>query len=195
MLRATPSRSLRARWYHVRGLALFRMRNHYDEAARVLALAAAAGGESQAFDSFHAARALARADHNSQAIIDLRKFAKRFSKSSYAAEALYIAAWLELRLGRSVGFRNMDTFVRSDLAKNAPDFKQQALWTLGYYAYTHDKLEDAERYLQQAASTTNEEMAQGAANYWAGRAKLDRGDQAGAIALCNAIIEHDPFHW
>lgn len=195
LLRATPPRSLRGRWYHVRGLALFRMRGHYDEAARVLALAAAAGGDTQAFDSFHAARALARDDQNIRAITELRKFARRFAQSSFAAEALYLAAWLELRLGREVGFRNMQTFVRSDLVNNAPSFKQQALWALGYYAYTHGRLADAERHLLEAASSAPDEMAQSAASYWAARARLDQGNQTGAVEIWNRLIEHDPFHW
>jgi len=195
LLRTTPPRSLRGRWYHVRGLALFRMRGHYAEAARVLSQAALAGGETQAFDAFHAARALARDDQNSRAIAELRKFARRFAQSSYAAEATYLAAWLELRLGRDAGFRNMQAFVGSDLAKNAPAFKQQALWTLGYYAYTHERLADAERYLIDASSSAPDEMAQSAASYWAARARLDQGNQIGAVELWQRLIEHDPFHW
>ncbi len=195
LLRGTPPRSLRARWYHVRGLALFRMRNHYDEAARVLALGAAIKSDTQDFDAFHAARALARADQNSRAVVDLRKFARRFPTSRFAAEAMYLAAWLELRMGRSSALASMERFAHGPLARGEAAWKQEALWTLGYYAYAHGKLKDAERALTEAAAAASDQMAQGAANYWAARAKHDGGDRDGAIALWTALIARDPFHW
>lgn len=195
LLRGAPPRSLRARWYHVRGLALFRMRNHYDEAAHVFALAAASKSDTQDFDAFHAARALARADHNDRAIKEFRKFGKRFSSSEYAAEASYLAAWLELRMGRAVGFANMEKFARSSLGNSAQSLKREALWTLGYRAYTQQRHEQAQGFLLEVATGSGEQMERNGANYWAGRAKHDAGDKPGAAALWNAVIADDPFHW
>lgn len=195
LLRGAPPRSLRARWYHVRGLALFRMRNHYDEAAHVLALAASTKSDTQDFDAFHTARALARADHNDRAIKEFRKFVKRFSSSEYAAEASYLAAWLELRMGRAVGFANMEKFARSSLANSAQALKREALWTLGYRAYTQQRHEQAQGFLLEVATSAREQMERNGANYWAARAKHDAGDKAGAAELWNAVIADDPFHW
>lgn len=100
-------------------------------------------------------------------------------------------------MGHVSALVSMERFAHGPLAQaaTAAGLKQEALWTLGYYAYTHKKLKDAETALLDAASATRDQMAQNAARYWAARAKHDAGDRDGAVQLWQAVIAGDPFHW
>src|SRR5690606_25606893 len=86
-----------ARLLHVRGMALYKTRHDYAQAAEVLREAAAAGGPDALDDAFHAARALARADRDPEAVVAFRALAAANPGTRQAGHALYLAAWLSLR--------------------------------------------------------------------------------------------------
>ncbi len=131
----------RARFTHTRGMALFRMRTRYAEASRVLAAAAALKGPTSEEDAFMAARALARADQDRAAIRAFRAFAKKYGTSRRASEALYLAAWLEMRNGKTdadkrSGEDALARWLEGPHAKAQPTLAAEALFDLGMRALT-----------------------------------------------------------
>jgi soluble lytic murein transglycosylase len=79
-----------------RGAALFRTRERWIEAARVLSECAAAGGPHAAEDAFHAARALSRADHDEEATSGYMEVERRFPKSTWAEDAAFFVPYLRM---------------------------------------------------------------------------------------------------
>lgn len=77
-----------------RGDVLWRSRQHYGEAASFFLQAAQAGGKDAAEDLFRAARALARADRDDEAIQTYRSVIRRFAKTSWADQAAFQVARL-----------------------------------------------------------------------------------------------------
>lgn len=183
--------ALRARWHHVYGMALFRTRNRYLDAARVLHESALLGGSHEIEDAFHSARALSRADKDSRAIRAYRRFAVRYPKSRYAAEARFLAAWLEIRLGRSNGERQMERLVRGKTQVRGR-WRRSALWELGFRAFETRRYTRAARFLSQYSALATSAMDRARAQYWLGRAYRWGPKARDAY---RAAIEVEPLHW
>lgn len=192
-----PARAPELRqWLHARGMALFRARrHHYAEAAVVLAESATLGGPHAADDQFHAARALSRSDRDPEAIVAYRRFASEHPSHRLAAEALYLAAWLELRLGLPGGEANMVRFARSAAAARAPAERREAIWQLALRAFETRRYALAERHLVEYARTDPGAMVRGRGHYWLGRARQARGDRDGALESYREALEIEPLHW
>ena len=139
---------LSARWHHVYGMALFRTRNRYLDAARTLHRSALLGGEHEVEDAFHSARALSRADQDARAIRAYRRFAARYARHKRAAEARFLAAWLEIRLGRAKGEKQMERLVRGS-SQVRGRWRRAALWELGFRAFETRRYARAARYLSE----------------------------------------------
>ncbi len=183
--------NLREHWYHVYGMALFRMRTRYLDAARVLHESALLGGRHEMEDAFHSARALARADKDSRAIRAYRRFALRYPKSKYASEARFLAAWLEIRLGRSNGERQMERLVRGKTQVRGR-WRRSALWELGFIGIETRRYARAARFLSEYSNVATSAMDRARAQYWLGRA-YRWGPKA--VAAYRAAIEVEPLHW
>ena len=181
----------RARWHHVYGMALFRTRTRYLDAARVLHESALLGGRYEIEDAFHSARALSRADRDSRAIRAYRRFAVRYPRSRYAPEARFLAAWLEIRLGRSNGERQMERLVRGKTQVRGR-WRRSALWELGFRAFETRRYARAAHYLSQYSALATSAMDRARAQYWLGRAYRWGPRAQGAY---RAAIEIEPLHW
>ena len=70
------------------------------EAARVLDECAQAGGPHAAEDAFHAARALARAEHDDDAVYRLTLLARSAAGTSWGDEAMFFVPYLHLLHGK-----------------------------------------------------------------------------------------------
>jgi soluble lytic murein transglycosylase len=79
-----------------RGLALYRARGRWSEAAKVLQECAGVGGPSAAEDAFHAARALSRADRDEEAIRGYEDVERRFPRSTWARQAAFLVPYLRM---------------------------------------------------------------------------------------------------
>ena len=185
----------RIRWTHARGMALYRERHHYAEAAEVLAESAGLGGAHALDDQFHAARALSRSDQDALAVRAYRRFAREHSGHARAAEATYLAAWLELRHGMRGGERNMSRFARSRLASRAPRFQRDATWQLGLRAFEAERYAAAERHLQAYERMSPDPLVRARGRYWLGRARQARGRRAQAIEAYRSALYVEPLHW
>ena len=183
--------ALDARWRHVYGMALFRMRTRYLDAARVLHQSALLRGEHEIEDAFHSARALSRADQDARAIRAYRRFAQRYPRSKRAPEARFLAAWLEIRLGRTNGEKQMEKLVRGK-SQVRGRWRRSAVWELGFRAFETRRYARAARYLSQYTTLVTSSMDAARGSYWLGRS-YRRGPKA--IAAYRKAIDVEPLHW
>ncbi|MBW1832468.1 MAG: hypothetical protein JRJ10_12355, partial [Deltaproteobacteria bacterium] len=167
---------LDARWRHVYGMALFRTRTRYLDAARVLYRSASLRGEYEIEDAFHSARALSRADRDARAIRSYRRFAQRYPRSRRAPEARFLAAWLEMRLGRANGEKQMERLLRGK-ARVRGRWRRSAVWELGFRAFETRRYGRAARYLAQYTTLVSDSMDEARGFYWLGRS-YRRGPKA-----------------
>ena len=183
--------ALDARWHHVYGMALFRTRTRYLDAARTLHQSALLRGEYEIEDAFHSARALSRADQDARAIRSYRRFAQRYPRSKRAPEARFLAAWLEIRLGRSNGEKQMERLVRGKSAVRGR-WRRSAVWELGFRAFETRRYARAARYLAQYTTLVTTSMDEARGLYWLGRS-YRRGPKA--IDAYRKAIAVEPLHW
>lgn len=182
---------LRPRWLHTYGMALFKMRTRYLDAARVLHQSAMLGGRHETEDAFHSARALSRADKDARAIRAYRRFAQRYPRDRRAPEARFLAAWLEIRLGRSQGERQMERLVRGSTQVRGR-WRRAALWELGFRAFETRRYARAVRFLKPYVASTSTAMDRARGYYWLGRA-YRRGPKA--VDAYRQSIAVEPLHW
>lgn len=182
---------LDARWRHVYGMALFRTRTRYLDAARILHRSALLRGEYEIEDAFHSARALSRADEDARAIRSYRRFAQRYPRSKRAPEARFLAAWLEIRLGRANGEKQMERLLRGK-APVRGRWRRSAVWELGFRAFETRRYARAARYLSQYTTLVGDPMDEARGFYWLGRS-YRRGPKA--IDAYRKAIAVEPLHW
>ncbi len=194
-LHAPKAKSVRGRVLHLRGMALFRLRTRYAQAAKVLAQAAAISGDNQASDSYHAARALARADRDAQAVKAYRAFAKRFPDSRFTSDALHDAAWLELRHDLPGGEAHMRAFLADADKRGDHDAQQSALWELAFHAFERKQPSDALPLFERYAATSNSTLIRTRGLYWAARSALLADKPELARKHWHTILAIEPLHW
>jgi soluble lytic murein transglycosylase len=180
-----------ARWRHAYGMALFRMRTRYLDAARVLHQSALLRGEHEIEDAFHSARALSRADQDARAIRSYRRFAQRYPGSKRAPEARFLAAWLEIRLGRTNGEKQMARLLRGK-SQVRGRWRRSAVWELGFRAFETRRYARAAHYLSQYTTLVTDSMDEARGFYWLGRS-YRRGPKA--IDAYRKAIAVEPLHW
>ncbi len=188
---ARDDAALDARWRHVYGMALFRMRTRYLDAARVLHQSALLRGEHEIEDAFHSARALSRADQDARAIRSYRRFAQRYPRSKRTPEARFLAAWLEIRLGRPNGEKQMERLLRGKSAVRGR-WRRSAVWELGFRAFETRRYARAAHYLSQYSTLVTSSMDAARGLYWLGRS-YRRGPKA--IDAYRKTIAVEPLHW
>jgi len=189
------NRARKARWLHLRGMALFKTRQDYAEAAQVLAQAARVDGPTAIYDEFHSARALSRADEDLRAIRAYRRLVRRHPGSPWAARAEYLAAWLELRLGRFGGERRMEAFLEGPRATTVRELREDATWQLGLAAYEAERWGSAAARFARFAQLGEGPMEKGRGLYWRGRALEKAGETERAQEAFRAARAVDPLHY
>jgi soluble lytic murein transglycosylase len=183
------------RWLHLYGMALFDRRNRWERAAEVLAESARSGGPHAQDDQFHAARSLSRADRDPEAILAYRRFATEHPEHDKAAEATYLAAWLEIRHGIRGGERNMQAFLRLPAARAVPHLLREASWQLAFSTYRSGRHTRAARLLMEYASMSDDPLVRARGLYWRGRAYQGAGDNRRALGAYRDALYIEPLHW
>lgn len=193
----TPPRvkEAQARWWHLRGMALFAMRTRYAEASRALTRAARLGGATVAADAFHAARALARSGEDRAAVAAYRRLVERYPKSRFASEARYLAADVALRLGLPRAERDMRAFVDGPGARDEPTLASEGLFQLGLRAFAQRRFREAEDLFQRHARRGGDTMARARGSYWVARAAQAAGRRVLAVERYRATIAVEALHW
>ena len=106
-------------------------------------------------------------------------------------EARFLAAWLEIRLGRANGERQMERLVTgNDQVRGR--WRRSALWELGFRAYETRRYGRAIRFLAQYTKLTTTSMDEARGLYWSGRS-YRRG--AEAVDAYRRAIAVEPLHW
>jgi soluble lytic murein transglycosylase len=185
----------RARYLHLRGMALFRMRSKYPEAYKVLTQAAALGGSTQNEDSYRAAQALARSDRDREAVRAYHAFAKKHPKDRFADDAIRDAAWLELRHDLPGGEAHMKALMtraeRLHLKQTAAD----ALWELARYSFHRKRYDKSLPLFERYAGTDDGPMVRARGLYWAGRCAALLGKKEAALSHYRDAMAVEPLHW
>ncbi len=125
----------RAEVLHARAMALYAARD-YPEASKAFLVAAASKSPREAEQLFYAARALARADKDDEALRRYQDLTTRFKKSYWAERAAYLSARMNLTAGRwkeaSAAYaRYLATFGKGDKRKDAEYERALALAATG----------------------------------------------------------------
>ena len=173
-------KKLAARLWHVRGEALFRTRKRYPEAHKAFARAAMFKGDTEDYDAFHAIRATSRAGDDRTAIRRYREFATHYKKSKLAPDAAFLAAWLGVREKLPTADKELERFVSSKLATQAPGLRRDALWHLGFQAFEKRAARQAKKWLETYEAAVERPLDRARAAYWLGRTALLARDQGEA---------------
>jgi soluble lytic murein transglycosylase len=189
LLGIQADKALEARRQHLLGEALFRTRHRYPEAAKAFAKAAGFASSTEAHDAFHAARATSRAGRDKDAIKAYRVFATRYPKSSFAPDAVYLAAWLSARLNQRGARDELARFANSDMAKRQKGLLRDAEWDLGWLAYQQRDRKGATSWLERYQRDAASELDQARASYWLGKNELAAGRKAEAKQRFRAALE------
>lgn len=179
---------------HLRGDLLYRARARYADAARVLAESAAAGGPHAADDALKAARALSRADRDTEAVKAYGAVSRRYPKTAAADEATFLAPYLELLHGRSreavVGFDEYLTKFPGG-TQRAEARRLRAVATL--LAKDHRR---ARRLFEELADDhRGDPLLQGRMASLAALAALRDGDRTHAVARWTELARARPLSW
>ncbi len=188
------SKPERARLWHLRGEAFYKARNRYPESTKAFDKAAKLAGPTEAYDAFHAVRALSRAGSDRKAIPRYEKFAKAYPKSSYAGDAMYLAAWLSARENLKGADRKLQAFVSSAVARAEPGLRRTALWDLAWLAIKAEKHRDAQRWLAEIPDVS-ETLLNGQRSYWRAHSLLAAGERTQAIEVFKEALLADPLGW
>lgn len=184
-------RNREARHLHLRGEALFRTRHRYPEASKTFAKAAALGGKDEAYDAFHTVRAMSRAGQDREAIKRYRAYAQKYPSSSFAPDAVYLAAWLSARLGTKGAREDLARFANSDMGKRQKGLLRDAEWDLGWLAVLSHDAEGATTWLTRYQRDAESELESARALYWLGRSALFHNKKSKAREHFVAAMETD----
>lgn len=178
------------------GMTKFQMRRDYAGAATLLLAAAPAlTGDKAASAAFHGARALSRVDRDDEAIVGYRKVVADYPRSRYAAEAQYLAGWLDFNRGR---FRESVDGLKATLdsfGKSA--FADDAAWCLAFAYYLLGETDKAaagfQRYASMPTGTISAEERSSRVAYWRARLAEKSGRREEARAGYRELLRRLPL--
>lgn len=174
------------------GTTLFKMRRRYADAGKLLLGVYKQMGADAASAMFHGARALSRADKDSEAIVWYQKVVAQYPSSTYAQEAAFLAGWLEFNRGN---YKIAIAPLEKSLAKYPRSkWVDDALWYLGLSHYFLGEWAKAKERLGALAKRGGS-LEGGKGKYWLARIDERLDDKASAIAGYTDTIKRYPFSW
>jgi soluble lytic murein transglycosylase len=174
------------------GTTLFKMRRRYGEAGKLLLGVYKDMGADAASAMFHGARALSRADKDSEAIVWYERVVAQYPKSTYAAEAAFLAGWLEFNRGN---YKKAIGPLEKSLAKYPKSkWVDDALWYLGLSHYFLGEWAKAKDRLSSLAKRGGS-LEGGKGKYWLARMDERLDEKTSAIAGYTDTIKRYPFSW
>jgi soluble lytic murein transglycosylase len=175
------------------GITLFKMRRRYGDAgALLLAVYDKLPGATAPDAMFHGARALSRADRDDEAITWYRKLVERYPDSANAAEAQFLAGWLEFNRGH---YKQAISPLERSLARYGHSkFAEDARWFLAMSHYFLDDLVAARRELTEL-SKHGGALEGGKGAYWLARLADRTGDADEAARGYRDVIAAHPMSW
>ncbi len=175
------------------GMAKFRTRHAYPEAAALLAaVAPRLEGDRAAFATFHAARAWLRAGRTDEAIAGVRQVVDKYPGSSWAAEAQFLIGWLEFNRGAyAQALPGLQTTIDRH---RRTSFGESAAWYLALSQHFLGRPEAALAAVAEYARLARADAEAGPrVAYWRGRWLLAKGNTDEGLALWRGLVKDDPF--
>jgi soluble lytic murein transglycosylase len=171
---------------------LFRMRRQYDRAAALYLAVAPRMGARAAEALFHGARAYSRADQDDDAIRVYGEVVRRYPATEWAAEAQFLAGWLDFNRGR---FRAALPALRSTVAHyGTTKFAADAVWYLGFSHYLLGEPAEALPYLDKVAARGGR-LEGGKGRYWRALALGALGRDGEDQAELARLVAEQPYSW
>ncbi|HTQ47553.1 MAG TPA: lytic transglycosylase domain-containing protein [Polyangiaceae bacterium] len=190
---STVSNRDRAR---ARGIALYKARGRWSEAAKILTEAAGAGGPDAAENAFLAARALSRADRDEEAIRGYEDVGRTFSGSKWAVSAAYFVPYLRMLHGdwRDCA-RGFAAYLHDHpKGEEAPEARRDGALCALLDGDGHDTRQ-ARVTLERLSDDEGESLAAGTAAELAALASLRDGDRTHALARWTDLARTRPLTW
>jgi soluble lytic murein transglycosylase len=175
-----------------RAYVLYKSRGHYLEAAVALSSCAQSGGEHAAEDAFHAARSLSRADRDESAQVAYRTVAQKYGGTSWAAEASFLAARIDLLHGRwEAAARGFDQHLKSYKSGNGREARSDR--ALSHLLAGHYKI--ARRLYEELSDGEADALGGARAATMAALAAYKDGEKTQAIARWTDVARSHPLTW
>jgi soluble lytic murein transglycosylase len=174
------------------GTTLFKMRRRYGDAGELLLGVYPKLGATAAEAMFHGARALSRADRDTDAIRWYNQVVATYPRTAWAEEAQFLTGWLEFNRGdyaKAIGPLEQ-SLARYPRSKWADD----ALWFLGMSYYFLGDWPKARARLD-AMARRGGALEGGKGAYWLARLDDKLGAKPAAIAGYTALAKRYPFSW
>jgi soluble lytic murein transglycosylase len=175
------------------GMAKFRTRHAYPEAAALLsAVAPRLQGEKASFAAFHAARALLRAGRTDEAIAGVRQVVERYPGSRWAVEAQFLVGWIDFNRGAYArALAGLQTTLDRHRRTN---FGESAAWYLAlanhFLGRPGPALAALDEYARLARSDPE---APARVAYWRGRLLVAKGSTDEGVGVWRALVKDEPF--
>jgi soluble lytic murein transglycosylase len=177
------------------GMAKFSTRHDYAEAAELLlGVAPRLKGDRAPYAAFQGARALARIDRMEEAIAASLRVVERYPGSRWAAEAQFVAGWLEFNRGRYADClaplrTTLDRYGRSGFAAGASWYLALAHHFLGHRDEALAALENYARLTGADADAARR------ASYWRARFLAAKGNMSAAKAQWRDLVRREPLSY
>jgi soluble lytic murein transglycosylase len=172
---------------------LYKTRGRSLEAARVLDECAAAGGPHAVEDDFHAARALARADKDDDAINRMALIARHHPNTTWGDEAQYFVPYLHLLHGNwKLAAGGFDEYVEKypNGVERREVLRNRAIAHLMNQSYAI-----ARKLFEQVAAQETDPLASARALTMAALGAMRDGDQLHAVARWSDVARSQPLSW
>jgi soluble lytic murein transglycosylase len=172
---------------------LYKTRGRSLEAAKVLDECAAAGGPHAVEDDFHAARALARADKDDDAIGRMTLIARHHPNTTWGDEAQYFVPYLHLLHGdwkrAASGFDEYAEKYPGGVERKEA-LRNRAIAHLMNQSYTV-----ARKLFEQVATQESDPLARARAETMAALGAMREGDHLHAVARWSDVARSVPLSW
>jgi len=177
----------------LRGDILYKTRGRALDAAHVLDESAAAGGSHVLEDAFHAARAMARADHDDDAAYRFARLAKNHPGTHWGDEAQFFVPYLALLHGKwREAAQGFDEYARA-YPKGVERRDAEHGGALAHLM--NEDYAAARRLFEEVAVEEADPLAAVRARELAALAALRDGDRLHAVAGWTAILRTYPLSW
>jgi len=173
-------------------MSLFKRRRHYEKAGRSFLSIYKKMGRRADEALFHGARALSRADFDSEAIVNYQRLVKEYPSSKWAAEAQFLSGWLEFNRGR---YREALPFLRVMPKRyRKSKFTSEVPWYLGMSHYLLGEYKESLPHFAKVAAAGGKEIG-GKGRYWQAQAQQKLGKNAIANVAYKRLVNDYPFSW
>lgn len=177
---------------HARGWALYMSRKDYKKASALLLKSAKLGGPDAVKDRFYSARALSRGNEDEKAIALYRALAKRYPRTGYAEQAIYLGARLEYILGH---WKKADAAYQRYLRRYRKNgrYVDSARYEQSVARLAMGKHKEAAKTFNVLAKATNDPNLEARYQELEGVSLAGLGDKAAAAERFRHVIDVHPL--